>query len=364
MIERRTFIQVAGGMAAAAFTPGVARLARGGSAAAPRRARTPDFELVLRPSRVFKTTPDVNRDRLEGWQCYLRLTSDVAEPVAIEQVVVAQRRGDVVHVVQRHHGAAAGALNVVPGGPVPGSTAPHVLALLRITATEPQSLALDSVRVEVTARRRSGDSVQVTREFPLEKYSQRTTLAFPFRGPGIITQGGAMNYGHRNASGMFAIDALGLTEMYGAMVKHGESPDCLAGWGRPIIAPAGGVVVVARGDRPDQPALGNADPKYFVAEFPDGGDPGNHVVIDHGNGEFSMIAHLQQGSLAVSLGQRVESGQRLGVMGNSGDSTATHVHHQLQSGPNWTIADALPHAYQNGPRNRHDRGWMFNARDA
>jgi hypothetical protein len=185
---------------------------------------------------------------------------------------------------------------------------------------------------------------------------------FPFNGPGIIIQGGAANNGHRNASGLFAIDALALSDTFGAMAKDGDTPDALAGWGRPIVAPASGRIVVARGDRPDQPQIGNADPKFFVPEFPDGGDPGNHVVIDHGSGEFSMLAHFQKGTVSVAVGQQVERGQQLGLLGNSGDSTAPHVHHQLQTGPDWTTADGLPHVYQNGPERRHDRGWMFNAR--
>ena len=122
-----------------------------------------------------------------------------------------------------------------------------------------------------------------------------------------------------------------------------------------------GTVVVARGDRPDQPVLGVSDPAYFVAEFPNGGDPGNHVVIDHGNGEFSAIDHFQHGSVRVSVGERVVQGQALGLLGSSGDSSSPHVHHQLQDGPDWTRANALPHAYANGPIDSHDRGTIFSA---
>jgi hypothetical protein len=105
----------------------------------------------------------------------------------------------------------------------------------------------------------------------------------------VLVRGAAHN-GHRNASGLFAIDALALSGTFGAMAKNGDAPDTLAGWGRPIVAPASGRIVVARGDRPDQPQIGTADPRFFVPEFSDGGDPGNHGVINHGNGEFSMNA--------------------------------------------------------------------------
>ena len=57
---------------------------------------------------------------------------------------------------------------------------------------------------------------------------------------------------------------------------------------------------------------------------------GNHIVIDHGNGEFSFLAHLRRGSLAIEVGQRVEAGARLGLCGNSGNSSEPHLHYHLQ----------------------------------
>ena len=361
MIGRRTFLQAAGSMTAAAVAPSlIAKTAKTHGEPPTQRA----LRLVPIPSRVFRTTADSNRDRVESWRCYLRVVGPTADSVTITRVVVSQCTGSAIKVVETHEGPAAAALDMFSGQPPQRSTAPYLLAQLRLVATPLQSLAVDTVRVDVTMHGSGGAAERVSGDFPLETFVQRTKLVFPFRGVGIIQQGGAANSGHRNRSGMFAIDALGLTDLYAVMIKRGGTPDCLAGWERPIIAPAAGVVVVARGDRPDQPAIGNADPRYFVPEFPDGGDPGNHVVIDHGNSEFSMIAHLKQGTLAVAVGQRIERGQRLGLLGNSGDSTAPHVHHQLQAGPDWTTADALPHAYENGPQGRHDRGWMFNASDA
>lgn len=343
MIGRRTFIHAAGGITATALAPRVvAWTPETRGAYTSQRA----LRLVPIPSRVFRTTADYNRDRIESWRCYLRVLGPTADPVSITRVVISQCTGNTVKVVETHEGSAAAALDMLSGQPPQRSTAPYVLAQLRLAAAPLQSVTIDTVRVEVTIHGRSGAAERVEGEFTLESYAQRTKLVFPFRGVGIIQQGGAANSGHRNRSGMFAIDALGLTDLYAVMIKRGDTPDCLAGWGRPIIVPAAGVVVVARGDRPDQPSIGNADPRYFVPEFPDGGDPGNHVVIDHGDGEFSMIAHLQQGTLAVAVGQRVGQGQRLGLLGNSGDSTAPHVHHQLQTGPDWTTVDALPHAYE------------------
>jgi murein DD-endopeptidase MepM/ murein hydrolase activator NlpD len=57
---------------------------------------------------------------------------------------------------------------------------------------------------------------------------------------------------------------------------------------------------------------------------------GNYITIDHGNGEYSHYAHLATGSFAVEDGQRVEQGQALATVGNSGytlgEGGGYHVH--------------------------------------
>ena len=60
---------------------------------------------------------------------------------------------------------------------------------------------------------------------------------------------------------------------------------------------------------------------------------GNYVVIDHENGEYSLLFHFQQGSVAVHPGERVAMGQFLGLCGNSGASDMPHLHYHLQATP-------------------------------
>jgi murein DD-endopeptidase MepM/ murein hydrolase activator NlpD len=86
-----------------------------------------------------------------------------------------------------------------------------------------------------------------------------------------------------------------------------------------------------------------------------------YLIIDHGNAEYSMLAHFRQHTLKVAVGQQVAQGDLLGEMGNSGDTTGPHLHHQLQAGPDWEFSDALPHFYINGPGKHRDRGWFFEA---
>jgi murein DD-endopeptidase MepM/ murein hydrolase activator NlpD len=60
---------------------------------------------------------------------------------------------------------------------------------------------------------------------------------------------------------------------------------------------------------------------------------GNYVIIDHGNGEYSFLAHLKKGSMVVAVGDSLKSGQFIGLCGNSGNSSEPHLHYHLQNKP-------------------------------
>jgi Peptidase family M23 len=211
------------------------------------------------------------------------------------------------------------------------------------------------MRIEVEATDEKGRPHSGSVVVPLGVYQQKTSLIFPFRGKGIILQAGAANGGHRNRSGQFALDAFGLDDAWSIIVPgDGKKNANYLGWGRPLVAPADGTVVSLRSDRPDQPIADASDPKYYAPEYPGGGDPGNHLVIDHGGGEYSMIAHFQEGSILVKLGEKVRQGQTLGKLGHSGDTSGPHVHYQLQAGPDWENADRS--ALQVHQRRRADAG--------
>ena len=54
---------------------------------------------------------------------------------------------------------------------------------------------------------------------------------------------------------------------------------------------------------------------------------GNEVVIDHGYGFLTRYCHMQ--NFKVKPGQRVTRGQCIGAVGNSGISTAPHLHYEV-----------------------------------
>ena len=56
----------------------------------------------------------------------------------------------------------------------------------------------------------------------------------------------------------------------------------------------------------------------------DPGGYGNYVIVDHGNGYRTLYGHLQKAT--VQQGQTVNAGQQIGVIGNTGNSQAPHLH--------------------------------------
>ncbi|MCX4709976.1 M23 family metallopeptidase [Streptomyces sp. ID03-2B] len=73
---------------------------------------------------------------------------------------------------------------------------------------------------------------------------------------------------------------------------------------------------------------------------------GNHVILDLGDSTYAVYAHLQRGSLRVRPGDRVRAGQRLGRVGNSGNTTEPHLHFHLMDGPDPDSARGVPFTWR------------------
>lgn len=78
-----------------------------------------------------------------------------------------------------------------------------------------------------------------------------------------------------------------------------------SGEGSPIFAAGSGTVVTSQNQ----------------------GSLGNYVTIDHGNGYYTLYAHMS--SRLVSVGQTVQKAQQIGTMGHTGFATGTHLHFGL-----------------------------------
>ncbi len=125
-------------------------------------------------------------------------------------------------------------------------------------------------------------------------------------------------------------------------------------YGRPILAPADGIVVQAHDGESDhvgrrsqlalvQYALGQAARlRRGVSAI-----AGNYLIIALGDsGTFVALVHLRAGSLRVAIGDRVAAGQPIAECGNSGNSTQPHLHIQVMDSADLAIAQGVPMVFQ------------------
>ncbi|MEW2071386.1 M23 family metallopeptidase [Streptomyces sp. NPDC007346] len=79
-----------------------------------------------------------------------------------------------------------------------------------------------------------------------------------------------------------------------------------------------------------------------VVEAGWGGAYGNNIVLRMTDGTYTQYGHLS--SIAVSVGQSVTSGQRIGLSGSTGNSTGPHLHFEARTTPAYG-SDLDPVAY-------------------
>jgi urea transporter/murein DD-endopeptidase MepM/ murein hydrolase activator NlpD len=103
----------------------------------------------------------------------------------------------------------------------------------------------------------------------------------------------------------------------------GTSPEHYHCHRLPVLATADGTVVEIENNVPEN-AIGTLNLEQ---------NWGNHVLLHHAPGLYSLVAHLAKGSLKVAKGQVVHRGEVLGLTGNSGRSPQPHIHFHLQSSP-------------------------------
>jgi len=75
---------------------------------------------------------------------------------------------------------------------------------------------------------------------------------------------------------------------------------------------------------------GRRDGVPDYAPYADGQECGNGVVIDHGGGWETQYCHLRQGSVLVQVGDAVDAGTALGMIGQSGQADFPHLHLSLR----------------------------------
>ena len=145
-------------------------------------------------------------------------------------------------------------------------------------------------------------------------------LEFPLKsGAYYVGQGGnavQINYHNEFIPQQYALDIVELNGL--GMRAKGLYPkelDRYAIYGETLYSPCTGKIVEARNDLPDliPPKADSKNPE------------GNYVNIAC-EGVNVLIAHMKEGSSAVKAGDSIEKGQKIGLVGNSGNTSEPHLH--------------------------------------
>ncbi len=177
-------------------------------------------------------------------------------------------------------------------------------------------------------------------------YQNKVRLMLPLRGRFLVHDGhdalahhrrwnfwhpAAQQFGLTSNSARYSYDFT-LVDEKGRLYKtDGKTNEDWYSYNAPVYASGPGKIVATDGHWPDSSRdkenLFNPNDllQGTLALF------GNHVIIDHGNGEFSIYGHLRQGSVKVKVGDLVRAGDMLATMGMSGSANNPHLHYQLNT---------------------------------
>jgi hypothetical protein len=186
-------------------------------------------------------------------------------------------------------------------------------------------------------------SLGMFRTYP-SSYDRRPSqvrFRLPLDGPVTVAWGGPsteVNYHVVMPDQRWAYDLL-VTEDGRSFRGDGSRLEDHFAFGKPVRAPADGVVRTIHDGEPDGP----------IGQWRVLGAAGNHIVLQVAEREFLFIAHLERGSIAVRPGDRVVAGQAIARVGNSGNSSEPHVHLHLQDTPTSFLGEGIPlyfHGYR------------------
>jgi len=138
----------------------------------------------------------------------------------------------------------------------------------------------------------------------------------------------------------FAIDWEKLDEANRLFVGNPKDVTSYFAYGQEALAVADATIVKVV-DKFDDQIPGDL-PSSITLEEADG----NHIVLDLGKSRFAFYAHLKHNSTIVKVGDIVKRGQVLGLVGNTGNTSAPHLHFHIVDGRSTLGSNGLPYVVE------------------
>jgi len=137
----------------------------------------------------------------------------------------------------------------------------------------------------------------------------------------------------------YAVDVIQANPEFKVFTGTGDLVEDWFGTGEDVLSVADGVVTRVVTGLDNNP----------IGEFPfppiiDTGG-GNEVLVRIGEGLFAMYGHLNPGSVSLNVGDRVSRGEVIGKLGNTGITTAPHLHFQIMDANSIAETEGLPFVF-------------------
>ena len=212
----------------------------------------------------------------------------------------------------------------------------------------PASLAHRMVFSATAADGKTTDATLESFEVPVS-HDAVLTLRPPFHGGTWLAGDGPSNTtnhrrtitavdGHIYSAERFAIDWIKVGPNGDSRHDGSMRNENWWSWGEPVLAVADGEITAVVDEFPDNAP--RVLPPVTIDNI-----AGNHVTLQVAPNRYVTYAHLQHGSIKVRLHDRVQAGDVLALLGNSGNTTGAHLHMQVTDRNSVLQAEGVPFAF-------------------
>ena len=182
-------------------------------------------------------------------------------------------------------------------------------------------------------------------------YAKPIVISPPLYGNGWLAAEAPVNTNHHRRGIITAMGKTGVSQRYATdWIQYGANDkmyktDAATNedfycYGQEIRAVADGEIVDTKDGVPENVPWTPSPP--FTVTWAGG----NIVMQEIANGTYAFYAHMIPGSLRVKIGDKVKRGDVLGLLGNSGNSDAPHLHFHVATSKDALFGEGLPYAFE------------------